>query len=120
MNYAFLTGIFLVLTVFSYGLKIYRTPPDMNSRMAYRTRFSKKNGDTWYAANVFAGLLLMLLAVSLLFLLIFLESKYREQASMLRFIFLYFVLASVLIYFLTERKLRRIFHRDGKRRSSSF
>jgi uncharacterized membrane protein len=120
MNYAFLSGILLVLVVFSFGVKIYRNPPEINSMLSYRSHFSRKNEDTWYAANVFAGLLLMLLAVSLLILLVFLESTHREQAQILKIICGYFLVGSVLIYYLTELRLRRFFHRDGKRRSGSF
>lgn len=120
MNYAFLSGILLVLVVFSFGVRIYRNPPDINSALAYRSHFSKKNEDTWSAANAFAGLLLMLLAVSLLILLILLESTHREQVKILKIIGGYFLAGSVLIYYLTERRLRRFFHRDGKRRPGSF
>ena len=119
MNYTLLSGIFLVLLVFSFGVKMYTNPSDFKSYLGYRSSFSLKNEDTWYAANMFAGLLLMVLAVILLVLLIFLESEYREQANMLRLILFYFLAGAGVIYYLTEKRLRKIFHRDGKRRAGS-
>lgn len=119
MNYTLLGGVFLVLLIFSFGVKMYTNPSGFRSYFAYRTQFSLKNEDTWFAANMFAGLLLMVLAVILLILLIFLESEYRDQSNMLRLISAYFLGGSGFIYFCTERRLRKIFHRDGKRRAGS-
>jgi uncharacterized membrane protein len=119
MNYTLLSGIFLVLLFFTLGVKQYTNPTGFRSFIGYRSQFSLKNEDTWYAANMFAGLLLMVMAVILLLLLLFLENEYRDQSRMLQLIFTYFIAVYVFIYYLTERKLRRIFHRDGKRRAGS-
>ena len=119
MNYTLLGGIFLVLLVFSFGVKMYTNPFDFKSYAGYRSQLSLKNEDTWYSANMFAGLLLMVLAVILLVLLIFLESENRDHTYMLRLIFFYFIAGSGVIYYLTEKRLKKIFHRDGKRRAGS-
>ena len=119
MNYALLSGIFVVLMIFSFGVKMYTNPSGYRSFVGYRSHFSLKNEDTWYAANMFAGLLLMVLAVILLVLLIFLESEYRKQAAIIELILIYFLLGGAVIYYLTEKKLKKIFHRDGKRRAGS-
>lgn len=104
---------------FSIGLKMYRNPAAPNSYLAYRTHFSRKNDETWFAANCFAGLLLMIMAVILLGMLAFMESTFDDQYVLMRLILYYFLSCSFLIYYLTERRLKRFFHRDGKRRASS-
>jgi uncharacterized membrane protein len=120
MNYVFLSGILLVMLIFSIGLKMYRNPSDIDGILAYRSDFSKKNEDTWYSANLYAGFYLMILATTLLFLLFLLEILLKSQIKIFSLIMGYFLSGGVLTYFLTERRLKKVFFRDGKRRPGSF
>jgi hypothetical protein len=120
MNYAFLAGILLVLIFFSIGVRIHRDPGEMDRRLRYRTASSRRNEETWYSANVFAGKCLMLFASSMLIVLILLESAIDSQQQIIKLLGTYFLLGFLATYFLTERHLKKTYFRDGKRRPGSF
>lgn len=78
-----------------------------------------RNEDTWFESNVFAGRCLMVLASLILLLLVLTEMYFAKSTSehKLFYILSAFLVASLLsIYLLTERHLKKVFFRDGKRR----
>ena len=116
MNYLLLLGSFLSLLIFSVGVRMNKNPKSYKSLLAYRTASSKRNEDTWYEANQYAGRCLMAKAAVLLFLLSISEVFSIDKIMMLKLVVAYLVLGLFLVIYCTERRLRKIFFRDGKRR----
>lgn len=91
----------------------------MEGVLGYNTKASKRNEDTWFESNIYAGKCLMVLASLILLLLVITENYFSTStiAHKMFYILSGFVLTSLaIIYVLTERHLKRVFFRDGKRR----
>lgn len=91
----------------------------MEGVLGYKTKASKRNEDTWFESNIYAGKCLMVLASLILLLLVITEIYFSTStiAHKMFYILSGFVLTSLtIIYVLTERHLKRVFFRDGKRR----
>ena len=116
MNHFLMIGSFFTLVVFSLGVRMNLNPRDYKSALGYYTSSSKRNEDTWYEANQYAGRCLMLLSAVLLILLGISELYSVESEIILKAGGVYFVVCVALIYYFTERRLHKIFFRDGKRR----
>ncbi|CAN5601102.1 hypothetical protein BH11BAC2_BH11BAC2_13400 [soil metagenome] len=120
MNHYLIGGLLLILMLFSLGVKLNRDPWDLGSSIGYRTTFSRKNDETWYEANMYAGRCLMLMA-TLLMLLLMLSEIYIGNRRALFMIMgggVFISLIAVIIF--TEKHLRKVFFRDGKRRPTIF
>lgn len=116
MNGYLLVSLLCGLTFFTLGVKLNRDPGSMDSWLAYHTNASRRNEDTWYEANVFAGRCLMIIGTLLLLLLILVELL-MKKSNLLFYILGISTLVSVgIVYLATELHLKRLFFRDGKRR----
>ena len=73
MNVYLLVSLLCGLTFFTLGVKLNREPGSMDSWLAYHTHGSRRDEDTWYEANNFAGRCLMIIGTLLLLLLILVE-----------------------------------------------
>jgi len=117
MNAYFLLSVIGALSFFSLGLRLKSGPEFMGAWLAYRTHASRRNEDTWYEGNAYAGKLLMIMASLILCLLVFVEFLATRNLNWLLSILFYSMLISFfIIYILTERHLRKVFFHDGKRR----
>ncbi|MBL7924424.1 MAG: SdpI family protein [Bacteroidia bacterium] len=116
MNEYLIICVICGLSFFSLGLKLNRDPGSMDTYWGYRTRSSRRNEDTWYEGNVYAGRCLMVFA-SIILMFVVLTEVYFYNNHLLFFVLAALILfAVVLIYAMTERHLKRLFFRDGKRR----
>lgn len=116
MNEYLILSLAIGLSFFSIGVKLNRDPGAMDASIAYRTRSSLRNEDTWYEANVYAGRCLMYIGAFIIPLLILADIKIARM-NILVGIFSIAVLVSVaIIYLFTEIHLKKLFFRDGKRR----
>lgn len=116
MNVYLLLSLFCGLTFFSLGVKLHQNPGSMNAVLAYRTRASRRNEDTWYEANVYAGRCLMLIGALLLLVLILLDFYLNNINTLFYFLGTSILMAIALVYLFTELHLKHVFFRDGKRR----
>jgi len=108
--------IFFVLSVFSIGLKIYLNPGKVNSMFGYRSNRSVMTEDTWYEANRYAGRSLMQFgAVSLLLSLLIGSFFFNIQHVFLVLASCFFIFL-LSVVFLTEKHLKQVFFKNGKRR----
>jgi hypothetical protein len=116
MKIYLLIAVGSALTLFTIGLRLNRFSGNEDSWFSYRSSLARKNDDTWYEGNQFAGRMLMLFSVLLIALVLFF---FLNQYPVRVIVYslsggLFFTL--VAVYFLTERYLRDIFFRDGKRK----
>ena len=91
----------------------------MEGVLGYKTKASKRNEDTWFESNIYAGKCLMVLASLILLLLVVTEIYFSTTSATHKMLYVLsgFVLTSLtIIYVLTERHLKKVFFRDGKRR----
>ncbi len=117
MNAYFLLSMIGVLSFFSLGLKLNNGPEFGSSLLAYRSKLSLLNEDTWYEGNKFAGKWLMLLSSMIMILLLLIEFfAYRNLNLLLSTLFYSLLISVFIIYVMTERHLRKVFFTDGKRR----
>jgi SdpI/YfhL protein family len=119
MNGYLILSVVMTLCFFSLGLKLNKSASSMEGVLGYNTKASKRNEDTWFESNIYAGKCLMVLASLILLLLVITEIYFSTStiAHKLFYILSGFVLTSLaIIYVLTERHLKRVFFRDGKRR----
>lgn len=119
MNGYLILSVVMTLCFFSLGLKLNKSASSMEGVLGYKTKASKRNEDTWFESNIFAGKCLMVLASLILLLLVITEIYFSTStiAHTMFYLLSGFVLTSLtIIYVLTERHLKRVFFRDGKRR----
>ncbi len=119
MNEYLILSVALTLCFFSLGLKLNQDSSSMDGFLGYKTKASKRNEDTWFESNVYAGRCLMVLASLILLLLVITEVYFTSPSTTHKMLYVLggFVFSSLaLIYILTERHLKKVFFRDGKRR----
>lgn len=119
MNEYLILSVILTLCFFSLGLKLNKSASSVEGAFGYKTKASKRNEDTWYESNIYAGRCLMVLASLILLLLVCTEIYFSKSTAAHRMLYILtgFVLISLsIIYILTERHLKKVFFRDGKRR----
>lgn len=116
MNYYFLLGLVAALCFFSFGLKLNISPGSPSDWLGYHSRGARRNEDTWYEANVYAGRALMFQSSLLLILLLINYNFFYKNHVLLVSIGVFIPVSCTLIFFLTERKMKQIFFKDGKRR----
>lgn len=119
MNYYMLMVIFFVLSIFSMGLKIYLNPGPLNSTFGYRSSRSIKTEDTWYEANRYAGRSLMYFGTVSLFLFFIIGSIFSSIQHMFLAIVSCFFICLLSVVYLTEKHLKQVFFKDGKRRPTA-
>lgn len=119
MNEYLILSVILTLCFFSLGLKLNKSAGSIEGVIGYKTKASTRNEDTWYESNIYAGRCLMVLASLILLLLVITEIYFSSTSTTHKMFYVLsgFVLTSLtIIYVLTERHLKRVFFRDGKRR----
>ncbi|MCE2846517.1 MAG: SdpI family protein [Sphingobacteriales bacterium] len=116
MNFSLILAAFVAIAQFTVGLRVNRFTPDFGSLFAYRTDLARRNDDTWYEANLFAGKVLMRSASLVLLLLVVMESYRLGRDRELLVVFVCSLLSLVFVYIRTEKHLKGVFFKDGKRR----
>lgn len=121
MNIVLLISLFVVVMVFSLGVKVSLYPEYFGSFLGYRTKNSMRSEYTWTEGNNYAGRCLMLAAPIQIVLLIITENYLPTHPTRVIFIMLTSVLVSfVVAYIATERRLSRLFFKEGKRKPNTF
>jgi uncharacterized membrane protein len=116
MNEYLVACILLVLIFFSFGVSKFNNPGMMNSTFGYRTTASKKNQDTWDEANMYAGKCMMLCGIFLILITVMVDYIFNNVAKMFALLGVLTLISLVIVVLLTERRLKKVFFRDGKRR----
>ena len=120
MNIVLLSCVFVVLILFSIGVKISLDPGDVGSYFAYRTKNSMRSEHTWVDGNNYAGRCLMIASPFLIILLITSEQYLPLHPTRIFVILISGSLVSIIATcMLTERRLSRLYFKDGKRRPNS-
>jgi len=116
MNEYLIGCIFLVLVFFTLGLLLFNNPGKINSAFGYRTFASKRNQDTWDEANMYAGKCMMLCGIMLIVVLVIVDFFFNNVLKMFAMLGAFSLVSLLCVLFFTERRLKYIFFRDGKRR----
>jgi hypothetical protein len=116
MNHYFLLGLMAALSFFSFGLKLNIFPGSPSDWLGYHSKGARRNEDTWFEANVYAGRALMFQSCMLLILLLINYNYFFRDHKLLISIGVFIPVSCTLIFVLTERRMKRIFFKDGKRR----
>jgi len=119
MNYYMLMVIFFVLSVFSIGLKIYLNPGKVNSTFGYSSQRSILTEDTWYEANRYAGRSLMRFSTVSLLLFSLIGSFFSNIQHVFLVLASCFFIFLLSVVFLTEKHLKQVFLKNGKRRPTA-
>lgn len=107
--------------MFTLGVRMNQDPGLRSSFFRYRTKASVRNDETWVYANLFAGRCLMILSVIGLIILILSETILLQHPTrMFVILFLSLILEILLTFLLTERKMKSVFFKDGKRKPNSY
>jgi len=110
--------IFMSLLMFGFGRILMQMPPDkMNYIYGYRSKMSMKNQDTWNFAQKYAGKVwvyssLINVVISAMIVLIFKSTDISETVTII-FLNVIQPLILLLVFPLTEIKLRKTFNKDG-------
>lgn len=117
LTYHYLVGLALLVI----GIVLNRFPPkNINNTLGYRTAFSMKSKEAWIVANKFFGLTL-LVGGSLVFSFGFIGKLIYNHTKDERIAYIIIYLTTVIIFILciilTEFYIRKIFNKDGVRKS---
>jgi len=113
----FLAGLILGLVFIIVGLVLINFPP-CSMTWGYRTPASTRNRQTWEEANRYAGKLSVIGGIILMIhgaMIHYLFSNKEAIWAISTIVLL--ILLSFLLFFLTERRLSKIFDKEGKRKS---
>lgn len=116
MKLYLLVAVGLALTLFTIGLRLNRFSGNEDSWLAYRSRLARKNEDTWYEGNQFAGRMLMLFSVMLIVLVLFLFLYHFPIRVIVVVLCSGLFITLTTVYVLTERYLSEVFFKDGRRK----
>lgn len=116
MKIYLLIAVSFTLTLFTAGLKLNRFTGDEDAWLAYRSRLARKNDDTWYEGNQYAGRALMVFSCLLISMVFFFFLNHYAVTTIVYVLCAGLVLSLAGVYILTERHLRDLFFRDGKRK----
>lgn len=93
-------------------------PEEINSIYGYRTHFAKKNKEVWNEANNFSGTMMIVSGIIALIFSILITFLYKDNQGISNGISVAGSIIIVLSFiFYTEIHLRKIFNKDGKRKS---
>ncbi len=120
-NFYFYIGIFIIpLIMIFFGLLFtFKPPRKINYFYGYRTNMSMKNEETWFFAHKFLGKLwaiygiLMAFIITVILLIInnvYILERFSDKICILEIIFL------ILPIIFTERALKKVFDKTGKRK----
>lgn len=116
MNKLLLACVFLAMAFFTVGVMLYSNIKPLNSVFGYRTRSARRNQDTWDEANNYAGKCLMYAAILMMGVIIFSDFLFNDFIRMLESLGTFIIISIICIFFLTERRMKQVFYRDGKRK----
>ena len=120
MNFLLLICSFIVMVIFSIGVKL-NTRPSAYGGFGFKTSVSLRSEETWHDGNVTFGRYLMIIAPLQIITLVVTERYLPEHPYRIFAVLAITTLVSISIaYILTQKKLRTIYFKDGKRRPNSF
>jgi hypothetical protein len=120
MNLLLLVCSFIVMVIFTIGLKLNKRPNEYGG-FGFKTKVSMRSEDTWHDGNVTFGRYLMLIAPLQIVVLIITERYLPDHPYRIFAVLTLTTIVSVVVAFLkTQKKLRAIYFKDGKRRPNSF
>jgi len=116
-------GLLIPAIMILFGKVFMRSvPKKINFLFGYRTELSMKNADTWEVAHKYIGklwfhlglILVPITAVSMLFVIGSSEGIVATVGLIVNFVNL---IALVIPIFFTEKKLNRVFDKNGNRKA---
>jgi hypothetical protein len=120
MNILLLACAFIVMVIFTIGVKLNQRPGEYGG-LGFKTNVSLRSEETWYDGNVTFGRYLMMIAPLQIVILIATERYLPNHPFRIFAVLALTTIVSVLLaYILTQKKLRTIYFKDGKRRPNSF
>jgi hypothetical protein len=120
MNLLLLVCSFIVMVIFTIGVKLNQRPSEYGG-FGFKTNVSLRSEETWHDGNVTFGRYLMMIAPLQIVILIVTERYLPDHPYRIFAVLALTTIVSVLLaYFLTQKKLRTIYFKDGKRRPNSF
>jgi len=120
MNLLLLVCSFIVMLIFTIGVKLNQRPSEYGG-FGFKTNVSLRSEETWHDGNVTFGRYLMMIAPLQIVILIVTERYLPDHPYRIFAVLALTTIVSVLLaYLLTQKKLRTIYFKDGKRRPNSF
>jgi energy-converting hydrogenase Eha subunit C len=120
MNLLLLVCSFIVMVIFTIGVKLNQRPSEYGG-FGFKTNVSLRSEETWHDGNVTFGRYLMMIAPLQIVILIVSERYLPDHPYRIFAVLAITTIVSVLLaYLLTQKKLRTIYFKDGKRRPNSF
>ena len=120
MNLLLLACSFIVMVIFTIGVKLNQRPSEYGG-FGFKTNVSMRSEETWHDGNVTFGRYLMMIAPLQIVILIVSERYLPDHPYRIFAVLVITTIVSVLLaYLLTQKKLRTIYFKDGKRRPNSF
>lgn len=120
MNLLLLICSFVVMVIFTIGVKFNQRPSEYGG-FGFKTSVSMRSEETWHDGNVTFGRYLMMIAPLQVVILIISEQYLPNHPYRIFAVLAMTTIVSILVaYLLTQKKLRTIYFKDGKRRPNSF
>jgi hypothetical protein len=108
------------MVIFTIGLKLNKRPGEYGG-FGLRTSVFLRSEDTWLDSNVTFGRYLMMIAPLQILVLIITEHYLPDNPYRIFAILAITTIFSVLLaYYRTQKKIKTIYFKDGKRRPNSF
>ena len=120
MNFLLLFCSFIVMIIFTVGVKFNQRPSEYGG-FGFKTKVSLRSEETWRDGNITFGRCLMMIAPLQIAVLVITERYLPDHPYRIFAVLVISTIVSVFIaYLLTQKKLRTIYFKDGKRRPNSF
>jgi len=120
MNLLLLICSFIVMVIFTIGVKFNQRPSEYGG-FGFKTSVSMRSEETWHDGNVTFGRYLMVIAPFQIAVLVATERYLPTHPFKIFAVLIITTIVSILVaYLLTQKKLRTIYFKDGKRRPNSF
>ena len=108
------------MVIFTIGVKFNQRPSEYGG-FGFKTSVSMRSEETWHDGNVTFGRYLMMIAPLQIVILIITERYLPNHPYRIFAVLAITTIVSILVaYLLTQKKLRTIYFKDGKRRPNSF
>jgi len=121
MNLELLACVCVVLLMFTLGVRMSQDPGMRSTFFRYKTKSSIRTEETWVYANLFAGRCVMISSLLAVIILILSEVYFSIHPTRMFMIVSISLIGVLLItVLLTERKMKTIFFKDGKRKPNSY
>jgi hypothetical protein len=121
MNLELLVCVCVILLMFTLGVRMRQDPGMRSSFFRYKTKSSIRTEETWVYANLFAGRCVMISSVFAIIILI-LSQRFllMHPTRMFMLVSILLIVVLLITVLLTERKMKTIFFKDGKRKPNSY